>query len=93
MATQNQTDPITVSVESATERISKLNEKAVENRRKASAAYVNSYERAVLTAADSYEKAAAATHVDWISTLGSLQADVTREVTKAYAGAARDFVA
>jgi hypothetical protein len=85
MATATQTDPLTASVEAATERLAALN-------RTVGAAYVDSYERAALSVADAYEKAAATTRVDWLSTVGSAQADVAREVAKACAGAARDFV-
>ena len=65
----------------------------MENSKKAQAAYLTSYENAILSLADSYEKAAGASRVDWVSTVASAQADFTREVTKAYTAAARDFVA
>ena len=38
------------------------------------------------------EKAAGASRVEWVSTVVTAQADLTREVTKAYASAAREFV-
>jgi hypothetical protein len=81
VATQTKSNPITDSVETATERLSELNEKAVENGRKAGAAYLSSY-----------EKAAGATRLDWVTTFATAQADFTREVTKAYTSAARDLV-
>jgi hypothetical protein len=93
MATQTKSDPVTETIETATGRIAELNEKAVANSRKAGAAYLTSYENAVLSLADSYEKAAGATRVQWVSTVAAAQADLTREVTKAYASAAREFVA
>jgi hypothetical protein len=92
MPTQTKTDPVTESVETAAERVAELNEKAVVNGKKAGAAYLSSYEKAVVSLADSYEKAAAATKVEWIANLATAQADVSREVTKAYTSAARDFV-
>jgi len=46
----------------------------------------------VLALADTYERAADATKVDWIAEVATTQADFTREVTKAYTGAARDLV-
>ena len=99
-ATQSKSNPISQNFEGAAERVAELNEKAVENGKKAvengkkaGAAYLSSYEKAVLQLADGYEKAAGATNVDWISTVASAQADFTREVTKAYARAARDLVA
>ena len=69
MATQPKTDPITESVETAAERVAKLNEKAVANGKKAGAAYLRSYEKAVLSLADSYEQAAGATQVEWLATV------------------------
>jgi hypothetical protein len=92
MPTQTKTDPVTDSVETAAERVAELNEKAVVNGKKAGAAYLSSYEKAVLSLADSYEKAAGATKVEWIANLATAQADFSREVTKAYTSAARDFV-
>ena len=46
----------------------------------------------MLSFADSYEKAAGATKVEWIASVATAQADFTREVTKAYTGAARELV-
>jgi len=93
MATQTKHNPVTDSIETAAERLGELNEKAVANSRKASTAYLNSYENAVVTFADSYEKAAGASRVEWVSTVAAAQADLTREVTKSYAAAARELVA
>ena len=93
MATQTKPNPVTESIESATERLAELNEKAVANGRKASATYLNSYENAILSLADSYEKAAGASRVEWVTTVASAQADFTREITKAYTAAARELVA
>ena len=92
MATQTKTDPITESVESAAERVAEFNEKAVANGKKAGAAYLSTYEKTVLSLADSYEKAAGATKVDWLATVATAQAELTRDVTKAYASATRELV-
>ena len=72
--------------------VTDFNERAVANGRKAGAAYLDSYEKAVLSFADSYEKAAESTKVDWLSTIASAQGGFTRDVTKAYASAARELV-
>ena len=93
MATQTKSNPTTESIENAAERLTELNQKAVAGSRKAGAAYLTSYENAVLSLADSYEKAAGATRVQWVTTVAAAQADVTREVTKAYTAAARELVA
>jgi hypothetical protein len=93
MPTQTKTDPVTESVETAAERVAELNEKAVANGKKAGAVYLSAYEKAVVSLADSYEKAASASKVEWIADVATAQADFSREITKAYTSAARDFVA
>jgi hypothetical protein len=92
MPTQPKSNPAADAVENAAERIAELNEKAVANGRKAGTAYLTSYENAVLSFADSYEKAAGATRLEWVASIAAAQADFTREVTKAYTGAARELV-
>jgi hypothetical protein len=90
--TQNKSNPIIESVETAAERVAELNEKAAKNGRTAGVAYITSYEKAVLSLADSYEKAAGATKLDWVSDVASAQADFTREITKAYTSTVRELV-
>ena len=51
-----------------------------------------SVETAAERVAELNEKAAGATKVEWLATVATAQADFTRDVTKAYAGAAREFV-
>ena len=99
MATQSKTNSITDSVEAATERASEFGQKATEfgqkateSSKKASEAYLSSYEKAVVTLADTYEKATGATKIEWIASIGNVQADAAREITRAYTGAARDFI-
>jgi hypothetical protein len=91
-AADTKSNPIADSVATATERITEFNERAAANGRKAGATYLDSYEKSVLSLVDSYEKTAEATKVEWLSSVASAQADFTREVTKAYTGAARAFV-
>jgi hypothetical protein len=92
MATQSKTNPVTQGFETASERLAEIGEKTAANSLKASAAYLNSYENAVLSLADSYEKAAGASRVEWVATVAGVQADFTREITKAYTTAARELV-
>lgn len=92
MATHVKSDPLTDSVQAATERVAALHERSVASTKQASEAYLTSYEKAVVALADSYEKAAGATKVDWIASLVSLQADATREVTHAYTSTVRELV-
>lgn len=88
MATQTKTDPI----EAVAEQVAGLSEKAVATGKKASETYVSSYEKAVVLLADQYEKTTGATKIDWVASIGSLQADATREMTRAYTSAVREFV-
>jgi hypothetical protein len=92
MPTQSKSDPITDSVQEATQRVSELHEKAVAQSKKASEAYLSSYEQAVVSLADQYEKATSASNVEWVVSIGSLQADATREFARAYTSAVREFV-
>jgi hypothetical protein len=90
--TQSKSNPITDSFETASERFVELNEKAVASSKKASEAYLASYEKAVVALADTYEKATGASKIEWVASLGSLQADATREITRAYTSTVREFV-
>jgi uncharacterized protein with GYD domain len=93
MATQSKPDSVTDTVAAAAERAEELREKAVAVGKKTSETYLSSYEKAVVALADTYEKATAAAKIDWVASVGSLQADTTREITRAYTGAVREFVA
>ena len=93
MATQPKTDPISESIEAATEKATAFTEKAAENGRKASSVLLDSYEKTVLAVADAYVKAARSTNVEWISVVSSAQADFAREAAKSYTSAARVLVA
>jgi hypothetical protein len=92
MPTQTKADPITESVEAAAERVANLHEKSVASSKKASEAYLSSYEKAVVALADTYEKATASTNIEWVASIGSLQAGATREFTRAYTSSVREFV-
>lgn len=92
MATQTKSDPIIDSVEAAAERVADLHEKSVASSKKASDAYLSSYEKAVVALADTYEKATGATKIEWLASVGSLQASATRELTRAYTTTVREFV-
>jgi Tfp pilus assembly protein PilW len=93
MDTQSKVNSVADSAGAAAERVTALNEKAVANSQKVSNAYASTYEKTVVQWADRYEKAAGATKIEWLASVGSLQADVTRQLARAYAGAVREFVA
>jgi hypothetical protein len=90
--TQTKSDPITESAQEAAGRVADLNEKAVATSKKASEAYLSSYEKAVVTLADTYEKATGASKIDWVASIGSLQAHATREIARASTSAVRELV-
>ena len=92
MPAQTKSDPITESVDAAAERVADIHEKSVATTKKASEAYLSSYEQAVLALADTYEKATGATKIEWVASIGSLQADATREFARAYTSTVREFV-
>ena len=92
MPTQTKSDPITESVEAAAERVADLQQKSVASSKKASEVYLSSYEKAVVALADTYEKATGASKIEWVVSIGSLQADATREFARAYTSAVREFV-
>jgi hypothetical protein len=91
MATATQTKP-TEDFEQATERVREYNDKAVDAGKKLSGTLVDTYEKYTLTLADAGQKVGEATNVEWISAAASAQAGMTRELTKAYASAAREFL-
>jgi hypothetical protein len=89
---QTKSDPISESIETATEQVTALGEKAVANGKKAGSVLLDSYEKTVVALADSYVKAARSTNVEWISTVAAAQADFAREAAKSYTSAARTLV-
>ena len=92
MTTQTKSDPITNSVQEATERVAEIREKTAAASKQTSEAYLSSCESAVVKLADTYEEAAGAANVEWVAGIGSLQADVTRQIVRAYTGTARELV-
>jgi len=89
MATQTKT---TDDFEQVSERVREYSDKTVDASKRLSGTVVDTYEKYVLTLADAGQKAGEATNVDWISTAASAQAGVTRELTRAYASAARELL-
>jgi hypothetical protein len=88
-ATQQKT---TEDFEQHAERVREYNDKALDAGKKLSGTIVDTYEKYSLTLADAGQKAADATNVEWIAAAASAQAGMTRELTKAYASAARELL-
>jgi hypothetical protein len=92
MPTQTKSDPLTDSIETATEKVAKLGQRAVATSKKTGSVLLDAYEKTVDAVAESYVKAARSSNLEWASTLALAQADVAREVARSYTGAARTFV-
>ena len=71
-------------------RIREINEQVLEIGRKAGLEFLDAYEQMLRNFADYQDKVADASQVDWITNLTRAQANFTREVSGAYAKAARD---
>jgi hypothetical protein len=89
MATQTKTSD---EFEQVSERVREYGDRATETGKKLSGTLVDTYEKYVLTIADASQKAGEATNIEWISAAASAQAGITREMTKAYASAARELL-
>ena len=89
MPAQTNSNPITDSIETATENVTLLGDKALATSKKSSSALLMSYEKTVFALADSYVKAARSTNVEWISTVADVQAALARETAQSSASAAR----
>ncbi|HEX6023263.1 MAG TPA: hypothetical protein VFZ00_14805 [Solirubrobacter sp.] len=78
--------------EQVTERVREYSDRAIDASKKLSGTLLDSYEKYVVTLADVTQKAGEATNVEWISAAASAQAGITKEMTKAYASAARELL-
>ena len=92
MATQTKSDPITDAAQGTADRVAEFRENAARASKQASEAWLASYESSVIKLADGYEEAAGATKVEWVAGIGRLQADVTREIVRAYTSTVRELV-
>jgi primosomal protein N'' len=80
------------TADNAVHGVTKFNEKLAEAAKQMTSTYLDKYEEAVVRLADSYEKAAGSTKLDWVERLASTHASLTRDVSTAYATAARELV-
>jgi hypothetical protein len=79
-------------VEAVAQRIRKLNERIIEEGKSAGVATLSSYEKALKAIATSIERGPGKSDVEWISSLATTQARFIRDVTEAWASAARDML-
>jgi hypothetical protein len=88
----NQTKSADTSFDEATEKLVSYNEKVVETSKKLTGTAIDAYEKAALGVADLHEKVAGASNVEWVTSVASTQAGLTRDLTKAYTSAARELI-
>jgi len=77
------------TADDAVQHVRDLNERVIGFGRKAGTSLLDAYETTGKTLADYQATIADATQLSWATPIVQAQADVTREVTKAYANAAR----
>jgi hypothetical protein len=80
------------TIETAADRAAELNDKLTSAGRKISLATLDSYEKTALGVADFQVKVAETSRVAWLQQVATTQADLTRDLTKAYVSAARELV-
>jgi hypothetical protein len=77
------------SVEAAADRIRELNERIIEAGKSAGRGTLDIYESTLKTVADSLERGPGSSDIEWVSRIATAQADFIRDLTKAWASAAR----
>ena len=79
-------------VEAVAARLRKLNERIIEAGRDAGETTLTSYEKALKAIATSLERGPGKSDVEWVSHLATTQAKFIRDVTTAWASAARNVL-
>ncbi len=78
--------------EAVSDRLRKLNERIITAGKDAGETTLTSYEKALKAIAGAVEKGPGSSEVDWISHLANTQAKFIRDLTTAWAKAARDML-
>lgn len=93
MATETKTPkPPEAAFEEAADRVRDLNERVMESVRKAGNATIDTYERALESVAEFEQKVGEASPIELVTTITQAQANLTRDLGKAYVAAARSLV-
>ena len=90
--TKRNTDTTNEHVDAAAERVRELNERIIESSKKAGNVYLDMYEKTLHSVADYQEKVGKQSYIDWIGTIATSQAIVTRELADAYTSSARSLL-
>jgi hypothetical protein len=78
--------------EAAAERIREVNERIIDAGKRAGLGTLDIYESTLKAVADSLERGPGSSDIDWISNIATAQANFIRDVTKAWASAARQAI-
>jgi hypothetical protein len=78
------------STDAAAERIRELNERIIEVGKSAGRGTLDVYESTLKSIADSLERGPGSSDIEWLSRIATSQANFIRDLTKAWASAARD---
>jgi hypothetical protein len=76
-------------VEAAAERIRELNERIIDTGKRAGRGTLDIYESTLKAVADSLERGPGSSDIEWVSSIATAQANFIRDLTKAWASAAR----
>jgi hypothetical protein len=79
-------------VEAAAERIRELNERIIDAGKSAGRGTLDIYESTLKAIADSLERGPGSSDIEWVSRIATAQANFIRDLTKAWASAARDVL-
>jgi hypothetical protein len=78
------------SADAAAERIRELNERIIDVGKSAGRGTLDVYESTLKSIADSLERGPGSSDIEWLSRIATSQANFIRDLTKAWASAARD---
>lgn len=79
-------------LEAYTARIRELSTRAVELSRRNGLAWLDAYEKMLENFLAVQEKAAASSHIDWVNTMVQSNADLARQMSRAYFAAVRQQI-
>jgi predicted RNA-binding Zn ribbon-like protein len=85
--------PDMTAFEDAATRIRDLNERLISSSKAAGATTLEAYEKSLESMLGLEEKVAGATQLDWVSAIAQTHAKVVRDISAAYAKAAREMLA
>jgi hypothetical protein len=79
-------------LDAAADRIRQLNERILDSARNTGLSTLDVYEKTLKSIADMQQAVGQASSVQWFTAVAAAQANFTREMTEAYASAAREML-